>query len=164
MAHSPATRLAVRDAYISGAPLALAAGRAGVSEATARGWKQRAAGSPEDWDKLRAARGMTDQGREERVRQILGDFLELHQEAIRNVRGSDKPPDEQAALLASLTDSLAKTMSALSRAAPKLSELGIALEVLTALADFARTHHPKGAAAILEILQPFGAELAKKYG
>ncbi|MBF0192278.1 MAG: DUF1804 family protein [Magnetococcales bacterium] len=163
MAHSPATRIAVRDAYASGSPLALAAGRAGVSEATARGWKQRVADTPEDWDKLRAARTLATGGHGV-VQQILGDFLELHGEAIREVKGATLAADERVALLASLTDSLSKTMSALGKAAPRLSELGIALEVLTSLADFARNHHPKAAQPILEILEPFGAELVKRYG
>ncbi|MBF0339774.1 MAG: DUF1804 family protein [Magnetococcales bacterium] len=164
MAHSPAVRIAVRDAYASGTSLALAAERSGVPEATARAWRQRVAGTPEDWDRLRAARGLASGGHTEVVQQILRDFLELHAAAIREVKESAIAADERVALLASLTDSLSKTMAALSRAAPKLSELGVALDVLTSLADFAHTHHPKSASAIIDILEPFGAELAKKYG
>lgn len=164
MAHTPAKRLAVRDAYLTGVPLALAAERTGVAESTVRGWRQRDAGGPEDWDKLRAARTLATGGHGV-VQQILGDFLELHGEAIREIKTSaNMAPEARVALLASLTDSLSKTMAALSKGAPKLSELGVALEVLTLLADHVQAEHPGSASAIIHILEPFGALLVKKYG
>ncbi|GAB0057427.1 hypothetical protein SIID45300_01755 [Candidatus Magnetaquicoccaceae bacterium FCR-1] len=164
MAHSPTTRTLVREAYAAGAALVIACERHKVPEATARAWKQRDAGTDLDWDKLRAAHALANGGHVEVVQRILTDFLEAHAEAIRQVKEAEIAPADRVELLSRLTDALSKTMAALSRAAPKLSELGVAMEILTLLAEFVRTRHPKSAPAILDILEPFGAELVKKYG
>ncbi|MBF0583092.1 MAG: DUF935 family protein [Magnetococcales bacterium] len=58
------------------------------------------------------------------VQKILGDFLSLHHEVIQQIRSL--PAEEQTKQIASLTDSLSKTMAALGRATPELSRLGIA--------------------------------------
>lgn len=161
MAHPHTARIAVRDAYIAGATLAMAADRARVPEATARAWKKAAVGA-DDWDRLRAARTLATGTQGEMVQQILGDFLSLHHEAIQNIRS--KPAEEQVQMIASLTDSLSKTMSALSKAAPELSKLGVAMDVLRSLGEFIRTHHPSQAVTFMEVLEPFSDQLARDYG
>ncbi|MBF0401311.1 MAG: DUF1804 family protein [Magnetococcales bacterium] len=161
MAHSPAARMAVRDAYVAGATLAMAAQRAGVSEATARAWKKAAVGA-EGWDRLRAARSLISGGHAEMVQKILGDFLSLHHEVIQQIRSL--PAEEQTKQIASLTDSLSKTMAALGRATPELSRLGIALDVLHKEGEFIRAHYPRLAPTFLEMLEPFSNQLVKEYG
>jgi len=53
MAHPPEMRSNVRDAYISGLDLEMAAGKAGVPYPTARKWKSDAKAEGDDWDKSR---------------------------------------------------------------------------------------------------------------
>lgn len=162
MAHSPAARTAVRDAYIAGATLGMAAERARVPEATARAWKKAAISTGDDWERLRAARTLAVGTHGEMVQQILGEFLSLHHEAVQNVRS--KTAEEQVQMIASLTDSLSKTMAALGKAAPELSRLGVAMEVLRALGEFIRTHHPDMATLFMEVLEPFSSQLVRDYG
>ncbi len=161
MAYHPGRKIQAREAYITGATLTLVAQQIGVAEATVRAWKKAATGT-EDWDRLRAARNLASGGHEELVQKILGNFLELLDEVTRNVR--DKPAEEQVQLMASLTDSLSKTMRGLSGAAPKLSRLGVAMEVLRLQGEFVRNHHPDLASAFMEMLEPFGNQLAREYG
>lgn len=164
MAHPRAARDELRKTYAAGTPLNLACERHGIPEATARAWKQRDAGTEQDWDRQRAAQQLAAGGHVEIVQRIVGDFLEAHAETLLQVKSSDMPAVERVECLSRLSDALTKTMAALGKAAPKLSELGIAMEVLTAMTTFARAHHPKLAASLLEILEPFGRELVKKYG
>jgi hypothetical protein len=161
MAHPHTVRTAVRDAYVGGATLVMAAKLAGVPEVTARAWKRDAVGA-DDWDRLRTARTLAAGTQGEKVQQILGDFLSLHHEAIQNIRS--RPAEEQVQMIASLTDSLSKTMSALGRAAPELSKLGVAMEVLRLLGEFIRTNHPSQAVTFMEALEPFSDQLARNYG
>ncbi len=163
MAHSPATKQAVRTAYIQGMPLAQAAEQMGVSEATARKWRGADLGGSSDWDKLKSAHQLAAGLHGNQVQEILGRFLVVHSRAIEELENPDVAADLRVQRLASLTDSLAKTMSALGRAAPELSRLGIAMDVLRALAEFIKAHHPKLMASFMEILEPFGTQLAKEY-
>lgn len=70
---------------------------------------------------------------------------------------------QRAEILASMSDSLNKTMNSFKRLAPELNRQAIGLDVLQRLAQFAQTKHPKHVPALLAILEPFGAELAKAY-
>lgn len=161
MAHSSAARTAVRDAYVAGASLVVAADRAGVPEATARAWKRAAVGA-DDWDRLRDARILASSNTGELVQSIMREFLVLHHEAIQAVR--TLPAEEQVQKIASLAYSLNKYMSELGRAAPELSRLGVAMEVLQALGEYIRTHRPDQAVTFLEVLEPFSEQLAREYG
>ena len=49
------------------------------------------------------------------------------------------------------------------RFAPKVSELGVAQDVMAKLLDFVREEFPHHSAAILEIIEPFGARLTEIY-
>lgn len=73
-------------------------------------------------------------------------------------------PSERAKLLASLADAFTKTVAANARIMPETSQLATALQVLDALAAFVQEKHPKHLAAFVEVLEPFGAEVEKKFG
>ncbi|MEY2686741.1 MAG: hypothetical protein RL375_939, partial [Pseudomonadota bacterium] len=62
------------------------------------------------------------------------------------------------------SDSFNKTMSAFKRLSPELNRHAIALDALQRLASFAQQRYPKHVGALLEMLEPFGEELAKAYG
>ncbi|MEO5363437.1 MAG: DUF1804 family protein [Magnetococcus sp. DMHC-8] len=161
MARSPTERNTVRAAYIAGASLVVAAERAGVPEATARAWKRAATGA-DDWDRLRDARILSSSNNGELVQNIMREFLVLHHEAIQAIRSL--PAEEQVSKIASLAYSLNKYMSELGRAAPELSRLGVAMEVLQALGEFIRTRHPDQVVTFMELLEPFSEHLARQYG
>ncbi len=161
MAYSRQTKRALREAYLSGLSLPKAAAQAGVKLSTARRWKKEAGA---EWDRIRAAQRLSGDGLEAVVQGILGDMILLHQTAVKKINELDKSPEECAALLASLTDSLVKTTKSLGHVAPKLSRLGAAMEILRDLADFIQAEHPRQTQAFLEILEPFGELMAKKHG
>lgn len=73
-------------------------------------------------------------------------------------------PATKVQLLASLADAFNKTVAASKRILPETSELATAMEVVQKLAGFVRHRYPQHASAFAELLEPFGAELAKAYG
>lgn len=82
-------------------------------------------------------------------------------EALKDDR--DLSASERVKLMATLSDAFNKTVAAASRSAPKLSELGVAYDVLKRLAEFVSRKNPEQADVILEILGPFGDYLAEVY-
>jgi len=76
----------------------------------------------------------------------------------------DLPPSDRAKLLASLADAFTKTVSANARVMPETSKLATALELIEFLMAFVQEKHPKHLPAFVEVLEPFGAEVEKKFG
>ncbi len=166
MAHSHETVAAVRAAYVyDRLPIEKAALKAGVPDSTAARWKRAAKLKGEDWDKLRAANVLAGAGVEAMGRQALADYVTQHQ-AVMDLISQDLKlaATQKVSLLASLADSFAKVVAASRRILPETDELAVSLQVLSDLATFAKTHYPHCAASLLEIMEPFGAELVKKYG
>lgn len=166
MAHPQEKRQALRAAYVHGRlPLEEAARKAQVSPGTAARWKREAKALGEDWDKLRAAALLAGEGVESVARQMLADYVTQHQALMEEIT---RNPDLQAAakvsMLASLADSFNKTVAASRRVLPETNELAVALQVVNRLADYVRERFPQHAPAFVEILEPFGDELARVYG
>ena len=166
MAHAQEAITACRAAYIyDRLPLDKAAAKAGVPPATAARWKRAAKERGEDWDKLRAAVLLSGEGTEAVARQALAEYVALHQAVMEEIaQKAEVTALQKVGLLASLADSLAKTVAASRRILPETDELAISLQVLNSLADFVKNRYPHCAAANLEVVEPFGAELVKKYG
>lgn len=136
-----------------------------VSEATIRRWKAEAKAKGDDWDVGRAANTLAGEGMEVLVSTVIEDFVILYQATIEAVKGDiNIAPADRVKLMASLADAFHKTISAAGRVSPKISELGVAMDVLKRLADFTRQHHPDRAGLLLEILEPFGTHLSEVYG
>jgi len=166
MAHGSEKVAAVRAAYVhERLPLDMAAARAGVSSGTATRWKRKAREAGEDWDKLRAACLLAGDGVEAVARQMLADYVVQHK-AMMDIISSDAdmPAAAKVDMLASLADSFNKTVAASKRVLPETSELATALSVLDKLGLFIRDHYPQHGPAFLEVLEPFGAEVAKLFG
>lgn len=166
MAHGREKRDAVRTAYIhERMPLDIAALKAGIPPSTAARWKRRAKELGDDWDKLRAACLLSGDGVESVARQMLADYVVAHK-AIMDViaSGEDIPADKKVAMLASLADSFNKTVAASKRVLPETSELATALNVLDRLSNFIREQFPQHGPAFVEVLEPFGAEIARVFG
>lgn len=136
-----------------------------VSEATLRRWKREAKERGDDWDVARAANTIAGEGMEAIVAAVIEDFVVLYQATIEGLKGDPNvAPAERVKLMASLADAFHKMISASGRVSPKISELGIAMDVLKRLGDFIRKDHPAQAGAFLELLEPFGLHLSEAYG
>lgn len=135
-----------------------------VSEGTLRRWKADAKKSGDCWDIARAAATMKGEGREAMVSAVIEDFTIMFQVTIEQVQDHpDIEPAEKTKLMASLADSFNKMILAAGRAAPKLSELAIASDVLKRMAEFVLQDFPQHGDAFQEILEPFGVEILRAY-
>lgn len=165
MAHGQDVRAKLRGAYIfDRLSLEAAADRVEVPVSTARKWKSLAAAQGDDWDKARAAAGLTSAGTALIAQMVLTDFLSLHQATMEQLRGAEVPALAKAEAISRLTDAFHKTMSAVAKAAPDLGRYAVATELLQDLAVFVRDRFPQHGAAVAEILEPFAAHVAEKYG
>ncbi|WP_028536166.1 DUF1804 family protein [Paludibacterium yongneupense] len=166
MAHSPETRDKVRRLYVfDRISLEVASLQCGVSLSTSSRWKRDAQEMGDDWDKLRAAAILAGDGIESVARAALAGFLTQYQATMDMLNASnDIRAEAKVQMLASLADSFNKTVSASKRVLPETSQLATAMEVVQKMAGFIRERFPKHAQAFVEVLEPFGEELAKAYG
>ncbi|MEO5346411.1 MAG: DUF1804 family protein [Magnetococcus sp. YQC-9] len=164
----------MRAAYQeNGGNLAMAARRQGVAESTARRWlkQDRLAGVTWEAEKAhdnrmldRAAGCLVGNRREQLVSALLEDYLDLHKEALAEVKSGVVKPLERVDALSRLSQALDRTLRALGKASPELSRLAIAKWVLERQAEFVKQHYPHHLAAFVEILEPFGDELVRESG
>lgn len=132
---------------------------------TGNRWKTAARADGDDWDKARAAAALSEDTFNGMARRLLEDYLIQHQATIDMLRDqSELPAPQRAQLLAMLSDSFHKTMASFKRLTPELSRHAVALDALQRLATFCQQRYPQHVPAILELLEPFGEELAKAYG
>jgi len=166
MAHSPEIRDKVRRLYImERVSLEIGALQCGVSFSTASRWKREAQDSGDDWDKLRAAQILAGDGIESVARAALAGFLTQYQSVMDTLNADpDIAAENKVQMLASLADSFNKTVAASKRVLPETSQLATAMEVVQKMAGFIRDKYPKHIQAFIEVLEPFGEELAKSYG
>lgn len=169
MAHPKETRDKLRRLYIfDQQPIETAALQCNVPIGTARRWKSDALDSGDDWDKFRAAQILAGGSMEDLARQMLAGFLLQYQTAMEALNANDGEEKLTAMsrvnMLASLADSYNKTVAASRRVLPETSQLATAMEVVQLLAGFIRDRYPQHAAAFVDVLEPFGEELAKRYG
>lgn len=165
MAHPPETSAKLRAAYVyDRLSLDAAAEKAGVSIATARRWKRDAEAGGDDWERARSAARLAGDGTQTIAQLILDDYLLLHQATVEGVKtATDVQPIQKAEILSRLADAFTKTMAAVSKASPQLNRLGVATDVLQRLSRYTAEVHPHLAEALLEVLEPFAAELARDY-
>lgn len=136
----------------------------GVPEATLRRWKRDAKVSGDDWDAARAANTIAGGGLDALIVEVVQDYVTVHQATIEDLRNDgDLTAAEKAKVLAGLADSFNKTVNAAGRVSPKISELGVAMDVLRRLGEFVAQRRPDLTGPLLEILEPFGQALAEAY-
>jgi hypothetical protein len=164
--HAPEKRAIVRAAYVyQRQSLPSAAETADIPLPTARRWKSEAEAEGDDWDKARSIASMAETGRSTIVQAVIEDYLSLHQATIEQLKGDKETPVlAKAEALSRLADAFTKTMGAAGRASPELSRLAVATDVLRRLTEFVGKQKPAFAEALLDVLEPFAAELAKSYG
>lgn len=166
MAHPDETRRAVRAAYVfDQLGLEVAAVKEGVPVATARRWKSEARKAGDDWDKARSAQMIAGGGIEDVVRQTLAVVVQQVQATVESIQAAeDMPPADKVQMLASLADAYNKLMAVSKRMMPETDRLAVALEVIKRLLEFTKANYPGNAAALAEMLEAFGTEIAKAYG
>lgn len=166
MAHPPELRDAVRRSYVGDRlPLEAAAEKHCIPAATARKWKSVAAAIGDDWDKARAATALTAAGANTVAQLVLHDFLILHQSTVEALKAEeDVSALAKAEAMSRLADAFTKTMSAVAKAAPDLGRFAVASELMQDLVEFVGREFPDHRAALVEILEPFGAFVAQRYG
>ncbi len=165
MAHPPEKKAQVRTGFVTDKlDLEQAAIRAGVPYDTARKWKSLAAAAGDDWDRARAAHSLTSSGAGTLAQLVLHDFLIMYQETVEATKADVAlSAKDKAETLSRLADAFQKTMSAVAKAAPDLGRFAVATEILADLADFVAQKYPQYRAGLVEVLEPFGAFIAKKY-
>ncbi|SDH74836.1 DUF1804 family protein [Roseospirillum parvum] len=166
MAHPPETRAAARAAYVfERLPLDAVAARLELGAATVRRWKAQDAATGDDWDKARAATALSREGAGTIAQLVLTDFLAMYQATVEGLReDADISPMARAEGLSRLADAFTKTMNAVAKASPELHRFAVANELLRDLAGFVRRDFPEHVDALLEILEPFAADVARRYG
>ena len=135
----------------------------GISEATVGRWKKAAKEAGDDWDKARTAHVIAGEGMEVVVSTVVEDFLIQAQAIQDEIKDGNHSTKEKVEMLVSLADAMVKMTSSARRLAPKISELGVAQDVVAKFLQFVRENFPQHAAVILEILEPFGEKLAELY-
>lgn len=145
---------------MTGATIALAYG---ISEATFGRWKKAAKEDGDDWDKARTASVIAGEGIEAVVSSVVEDFMIMAQALLDDIRDGNLDTSTKVGHLVALADAMTKMTSSARKLAPKISELGVAQDVMGHLLDFVRQNFPQHAAAILEIIEPFGERLAGLY-
>lgn len=168
MAHPQETREKLRQLYIGGnQSLETAAVLCDIPLPTARNWKRAAKEKGDDWDKLRAAHVIAGTGIEDLSRAMLAGFLAQYNNTmtmLQDESAEDLKPSERAKLLAGLADAFTKTVAANARVMPETSQLATALQVIEAMMAFVQEKHPKHLTAFVEVLEPFGTEIEKRFG
>lgn len=166
MAHDDVIKRSARKAFVfQRQSLPTIAITLTVSEPTLRRWKREAKERGDDWDVGRAANTLAGEGMEAIVSTVIEDFVVLYQATIEGIKNDQGiATADRVKLMASLADAFQKMISAAGRVSPKISELGVAMDVLKRLAGFISKNHPDQANAFLEVLEPFGVHLSEVYG
>lgn len=166
MAHSDDTRRALRASFVfDQLPLEAACTLHQVPVPTARRWKGEARKAGDDWDKAQSAQLLAGGGIEEIARQTMAAFIQQVQATTTALQAdTELPPAERAKLLASLSDSFAKLMVSNRRLMPETDRLAVAMDVIQRFGEFAARRKPALAGEFVELLEPFGDEIARAYG
>lgn len=166
---APEVKRRARDAYVhERLTLQGAASKVGIGLNTINRWKKADAGTSRDWDKARAAASLGGEGLQAVAIKVLEDYLLQHQATLDALKAPDADPPisplQRAEILSRLSDSFHKAMAAHARLSPELSRLAVAMDVMRRLAVFVQAQYPQHTAALLDIIEPFGAELGAAYG
>lgn len=135
----------------------------GVSAATVGRWKKAAKANGDDWDKARTAHVIAGEGVEAVVSTVVEDFMIQAQSILDEIKNGEHSVREKVDMLVSLSDAMTKMAASAKKFAPKVSELGVAQDVMGKLLDFVKEEFPQHAPTILEIIEPFAERLAEIY-
>ena len=155
MAHDPAVKMQLRQAYIGGLPLEAAAEQAGVPYPTARNWFRAAREAGDDWDKFRAASLIVAGGG---IEQAMGRIVAaglMRCEALLDALPAMDDPEAQVRAVATLGDTISKLKSAAKSLMPEADTLGIEAGALKGLAELFVRLHPAQAELMLATVEAY---------
>lgn len=166
MAHATEKRSQLRGLFVyKRLPMEAACHAAQVPVGTGKRWKQDAKAKGDDWDRARAAVAMGDESHKQLAQQLLEEYLLQHKAVMDQLNGQEGlQAADRARILAGLMDGFHKAMASFKKLAPELNRHAIALDTLQRLATFMQQRFPAHVPTLLEVLEPFGEELAKAYG
>lgn len=128
-------------------------------------YKDQARSAGDDWEDARLSALIAGMGYQATVSQVLEGLLRQAQTVMHNLHEDPKLTAEQRMnLLAKLAYAMNMARKSAEALNPKISKLTVGLEVLSLLTRYIRDQHPDQAAVFLDILQPFGADLRRRYG
>lgn len=165
MAYGAETKAALRVAVVhEGLHIEAAAKRLGVSIRTAQNWQRRARAEGDDWRRARTLSYMHGKGSDQVLMSVLESIVNLTQQTLADIQVAEIEPLDRVEAISRLVDAYHKTSAAVAKNSPRLSRLAVAMEVLEKLAEYIGARHPALAPALLEVLEPFGQDLARQYG
>lgn len=134
-----------------------------ISQATFGRWKKAAKERGDDWDMARSASVIAGEGVETVISSVVEDFMLMAQALLEDIKSGELSMEQKVKHLVALADAMTKVTASAGKLAPKISELGVAQDVMSHLLDFVRQNFPHHSAAILEIIEPFGERLTGIY-
>jgi len=170
MAHNKETKTAARKSFVyEGLPMTTCAKKHGISVGTVQNWKNKALAAGDDWDVERDAFLMSDMGIDDAAALMFRSYIRNHNATmllleLPKKEGGIQDPMDRVKALSTLADAHSKLLASHSKHQPKLSQLATALEVITALSDYIEQHNKELLGEFTKIIEPFGAELSKRYG
>lgn len=143
----------------------------GVSANTISRWKRAAKAIGDDWDTARAAHMIAGEGLDAVITTVVEEFMIMAQSAIDELKADalkekvdQMPIDKRITMMTSLADAMTKMTASAGKLAPKVSELGVAQDVIRRLIEFVKEHAPEHAPVLLQIAEPFSEYLVEAYG
>jgi transposase-like protein len=160
------TRLLARSLYVNQRlSIEQIAARLQVVRATVQNWRAKALREGDDWDATRTATLLGEKGYAYAISQAVEDYLMAHTSTLKALR---EDPTLTAERRAKILSQLAFAMDKVRRSAivlnPELNKLSVAIDLLARLVEFVQERYPQRAPDLLEVLEPFGHEMAKHYG
>lgn len=157
MAHSPEIRAKLRSEYIGGLPLAEAADKLGVPEATARNWYRSAKAEGDDWDRFqRASLIVAGGGIEQALGRIIAAGL-MRCEALVEKIAEAQDPIQAADSLASLGDTVSKLRAAAKGMMPETDRLAVENDAIKSFSELVIRQHPKIADQVVAGLEAWAS-------
>lgn len=172
MATDPDKKRQARSEFIyKRKTLAMIALSLGVSRNTVSRWKSAAKAAGDDWEIARSAHMIAGEGLDAVITTVVEEFMIMAQAAMEELKAdASKAPDDQMeidkkiGMMTSLADAMVKMTNSAGKLAPKISELGVAQDVIARLMEFVRENYPEHAHILLQITEPFGEHLVEAYG
>lgn len=136
------------------------------NKTTVQKWRESARAEGDDWASARAAASLAGDGAQAVALKFLEDFVYLLETTMDDIRkrGGGMKGQERVEALARLADAYNKATVSVQRTLPKVNELGVAMEVMQLLSRFIAEKHPKLQRPFVEVLEPFGQVIARRYG
>ena len=111
-----------------------------ISPSTFARWKRAAKEQGDNWDIARSASIIAGEGVEVVVSTVIEEFMIMAQSLLEEIKNGNLNLEQKVKSLVSLADAMTKMTASAGKLAPKISELGVAQDVLSQMLDFVRVN------------------------